>query len=182
MKNEKNVIIVNDAVKTEENETNFNQANKQLLTPLDFLKHSSDSVSRISDNAKAFLERPIFERIDILKNRIHQLKMNKAISKINGMEVLKKQLKFEKKRIKKNRNNGTGIYHLLTPEVILRIMKFNKMPIRGRMIDFGNKIGFIFYHFKNSSGNPYFDFETIILARWVCALFVQSNGESLSVK
>ena len=182
MKNEKNVIIVNDAVKTEENVTNFNPANNRLLTPLDFLKYCSDAISRIYNNAKLFLDRPEEDRIDILINRIHQLKMNKAISKINGIGVLKRQLKFEKKKIKKNRNNGTGIYHLFTPEVIFRIMKFNKMPIHGKMKDFGNKIGFVVYHLKNSKGNPYFDFETVIIVRWVCALFVQSNGEPLNEK
>ena len=182
MKDQKNELIAKDSWKTEENETKLNPTSKQLLTPLDFLEYSSVFLSMINNNAKDYLERPIEVRVDILKKRIHHLDMIEAILKNNIKAVLKKQLKFEEKRIKEDHNNGSGIYHLLTPEEILQNMSFNKTPIHSKMIDFGHRIGFIVYHLKNSNGHHYFDFETVILVRWVCALFVQSNGEPLNEK
>jgi len=182
MKNEKKEMITNESGKTDENDVNSNTANKQLLSPLDHLEDLSVLASLISDNAKGFLTLPSDERVNVLKKRIHFLNMNEAIHKNGVKGILKKHLKYEKKCLKEAQKCGTGIHHLLTPEQIFNKMKFNKMPIRSKMIDFGNKIGFIIYHLKNSNGDHFFEIETVIIARWVCALFVQSNGEPFNVK
>jgi hypothetical protein len=182
MKNNESEMITNESGKTDENGVNSKTATKQLLSPLDLLEDLSVLASMISDNAKGFLTLPSDERVSVLKKRIHVLNMNEAITKNGVKAILKKHLKYEKKCLKETRNTGTGIYHLLTPEMILQKMTFNKIAIRGKMIDFGNKIGFIFQNLKNSNGKHYFDFETIIIAKWVCALFVQSNGDPLVLK
>jgi len=182
MKNQKSEVIVNEFGTTDENGENSKTATKQLLSPLDLLDDLSVLVSMISNNAKGFLTLPTDERVSVLKNRIHILNMNTAIHKNGVKGILKKHLKYEKKCLKENRHGGTGIYHLLNPDEIFGKMQFIKIPIHSKMIEFGNKIGFILHNFKNSKGDHYFDFETVIIARWVCALFVQSNGDPLAVK
>jgi hypothetical protein len=182
MKNGKSELIVNESGKTDENGMNSNGANKQLLSPLDHLEDLSVLTSVISNNAKGFLTLPVDERVSVLKKRIHFLNMNEAITKNGVKKILKKHLKYEKKCLKEARKTGKGVYHLLTPDEIFRKMHFKKIPIRSKMIGFGNRIGFILYHLKNSNGDHIFDIETVIIARWVCALFVQSSGEPFSVK
>ena len=182
MKNEKKEMITNESGKTDENGENSNGANKQLLSPLDHLEDLSVLTSLISDNAKGFLTLPSDERVRVLKQRIHFLNMNEAITENGVKKILKKHLKYEKKCLKEARHGGIGAFHLLTPEQIFKKMKFNRMPIRSKMIGFGNRIGFILQNLKNSNGDHIFDIETVIIARWVCALFVQSSGEPFSVK
>jgi hypothetical protein len=182
MKNQKDEMITNESGKTDENNENSKTANKQLLSPFDLLEDLSVLVSLISDNAKGFLKQPSNERICVLKNRIHFLNMKEAIVQNGVKGILKTHLKYEKKCLKEARKTGKGIYHLLTPDEIFEKMEFKKIPIHGKMIGFGNKIGFILHNLKNSKGDHYFDFETVIIARWICALFVQSNGDPLVVK
>lgn len=161
-------------------ELNSNSEIKQVFTPLDFLESVSELIVSISSNAKGFLGLPIEERIAVLNKRIHYFNVVESISKVNVKALLETQLKYEYQCLEKK--TESGIFHLLTPDEILLKMNFNKMPIHGKMVDFGHKIGFILFNLKNSKGSHYFDFETIIAARWVCALFVQSNGEPFILK
>ena len=182
MKQNKNGLITNDTGKLNESETKINRETKKLLSPLDFLEYLSDLTFMISNNAEKFLQLPVDERIDILSKRIYYLEMIEAIIKKNVLAVLKVQLQFEIDCLERKRNSEKSTFHLLTPDEILLKMKFNKIPIHGKMIDLGHKIGFIICHLKNSNGHHYFDIETIIIARWMCALFVQSNGDPLLLK
>ncbi len=183
MINEKKEAIVPYSVKAQENDSEFNPANKKLPSVLDFIGFSVNLISLIKDNANDYLLLPPKKRIKVLINRIHYVKMIKTIVNSNyPLSFLENQLEFEEKSLKEDLCNGSGIYHLYTPETIFENMTFNKMPIRTRMIDFGHRIGFVVYNLKNYHGDHHFDFDTVILARWVCALFVQSNGEPLSEK